>query len=150
MEKPVIHRYQEIEEFPKALNTSQMWNWSTRLFLTEAHDNLTASLQPGGPPSRFTREELDGLEKTLKEHEAWLNEMVEKQKKVQMNEDPVLESSVLKEKAKKLENHLQRLVKKKPPRVKKATSTASSSPTASKPTGEPALETEGVGGHDEL
>jgi len=27
---PIVHRYQEIEAFPQALNISQMWNWSTR------------------------------------------------------------------------------------------------------------------------
>ncbi|KAH8079815.1 heat shock protein 70 family [Cristinia sonorae] len=151
IERPVIHRYKEIEEFPKALNSSQMWNWSTRLFLTEAHQNLTASLEdPNAPPSKYTREELDALEKTLREHEAWLHEMVEKQKLVKMNEDPVLESSVLKEKAKKLENHLQRLVKKKPPRVKKPTTSSSASSTSSTSTGEQARETEPAGGHDEL
>ena len=42
LERPVIHRYQEIEAFPQALNNSQMWNWSTRLFLHDARQNLTA------------------------------------------------------------------------------------------------------------
>ncbi|THH27975.1 hypothetical protein EUX98_g6205 [Antrodiella citrinella] len=153
-EKPVVHRYQEIEEFPKALNASQMWNWSTRLFLTEAHENLTASLEPNGPPSKHTVEELDALEKTLREHEVWLNEWVEKQKAVKMNQDPILESSELKEKAKKLEMHLQRLVKKKAPKVKKAmTSSKSASATSTTATttmtSSHSQETEGSG-HDEL
>ncbi|TCD68568.1 lumenal Hsp70 protein [Steccherinum ochraceum] len=146
LERPVIHRYQEVEEFPKALNASQMWNWSTRLFLTEAHQNLTASLKdPNAPPSKYTQEELDGLEKTLREHETWLNEWVEKQKLVKMNEDPVLESSELKEKAKKLETQLQRLVKKKPPKPKKTAGASSTTATASS-----GQETEVPVGHDEL
>ena len=132
------------------MNTSQMWNWSTRLFLSEARENLTASLQPNGPPSRYTPEELESLEKTLKEHESWLNEMVEKQKLVKMNEDPILESSTLKEKVKKLETQLQRLVKKKAPKPKKVTSSASSTSTTTTATTEQAQETESASGHDEL
>ena len=132
------------------MNTSQMWNWSTRLFLSEARENLTASLQPNGPPSRYTPEELESLEKKLKEHESWLNEMVEKQKLVKMNEDPILESSTLKEKVKKLETQLQRLVKKKAPKPKKVTSSASSTSTTTTATTEQAQETESASGHDEL
>ena len=102
MEHPIVHRYKEIEEFPHALNTSQKINWTTRLFLTEAKDNLTVA-EKGGSPSKYTKEELESLEKTLKDHERWLNEMVEKQKLVKMNEDPVLESSELRAKVKLLE-----------------------------------------------
>ncbi|CAL1698248.1 unnamed protein product [Somion occarium] len=134
MEKPIIHRYQEIEEFPKALNTSQMWNWSTRLFITEAKANLTASQDSDIPP-RYTKEEIESLEKTLKEHERWMNEMVEKQKSVEMNEDPILESSVLREKVKPLETQLQKLLKKKAPRIPKKSGTASSTTAASSGTG---------------
>ena len=69
----MVHRYNEIKEFPHALNNSQMWNWSTRLFLTEAKQNLTAE-EEAGVPSKWTREELADLEKTLKDHEKWLSE----------------------------------------------------------------------------
>lgn len=126
LEKPIIHRYKEIEEFPRALNDSQRLNWSSRLFLTDAKNNLSEA-EAGGPPSKYTREELDSLEKTLKDHEKWLNEMVEKQKSVKMNEDPVLESSDLREKVKPLETQLQKLVKKKMPRPKKTATKATSS-----------------------
>jgi hypoxia up-regulated 1 len=126
LEKPIIHRYTEIEEFPKALNASQMWNWSARLFLTEARQNLTREEQDG-VPGRFTLEDLDALEKTLKEHETWLNEWVEKQKSVKMNEDPVILTTEMKARAKTLENHLQRLVRKKAPKKPKTTATSSSS-----------------------
>jgi len=70
LERPIVHRYQEIEEFPKALNNSQMWNWSSRLFITEAKQNLTAEAE-GGPPARYTQAEIDALEKTLKEHDSF-------------------------------------------------------------------------------
>jgi hypoxia up-regulated 1 len=105
-----------------------MWNWSTRLFLTDAYNNLTAEAD-AGLPSKWTKEELEGLEKTLKDHEAWLHQWVEKQKSVKMNEDPVIETTEMKARAKTLELHLQRLVKRKPPKVKK-TSSVTSTPTA--------------------
>ncbi|KAI0339093.1 actin-like ATPase domain-containing protein [Trametopsis cervina] len=111
-ERPVMHRYSEIKEFPVALNNSQMWNWSTRLFLTEARMNLSVAEQ-GGEASKYTKNELDTLEKTLKEHEAWLNGVVEKQKAVRYWEDPAVESSEMRERAKVLEGQLQKLVRKK-------------------------------------
>jgi hypoxia up-regulated 1 len=132
-----------------------MWNWSTRLFLTEAHDNLTAEAA-AGLPSKWTKEELDGLEKTLREHETWLHEWVEKQKKIKMNEDPVIETTEMKARAKTLELHLQRLVKRKTPKTKKTTSSATSTPTStsvaetiSTPAAEPES-TSSSGNHDEL
>jgi hypoxia up-regulated 1 len=123
LERPVVHRYQEIEAFPQALNISQMWNWSTRLFLTDAYNNLTAEAE-AGQPSKWTREELEGLEKALKEHETWLHVWVEKQKSVKMNQDPVIETKEMKARAKALELHLQRLVKRKVPKVKKSATSA--------------------------
>lgn len=131
LEKPIIHRYQEIEAFPQALNNSQMWNWSTRLFLTEARENLTAEAS-ADLPSKWTKEELDALEKTLRDHERWLVEWVEKQKNVKSNEDPVIETTEMKARAKVLEQHLQRLWRRKVPKVKpKKTSTTESSTTTS-------------------
>ncbi|KAF8622291.1 hypothetical protein AX15_007154 [Amanita polypyramis BW_CC] len=118
LERPVIHRYQEIEAFPQALNNSQMWNWSTRLFLQEARQNLTAEAA-SGQPSKWTKEELDGLEKTLKDHEGWLNEWVEKQKKVKANEDPVIETTEMRARAKVLEQQLQKLVRRRVPKGRK-------------------------------
>jgi len=116
LEKPIIHRYKEIEAFPQALNNSQKWNWSTRLFLHEARQNLTAEIA-GDLPSKYTGDELDALEGTLKEHEAWLEEFVEKQKRVQSWEDPVIETAEMKARAKVLEGQLQRLWKRKVPKV---------------------------------
>ncbi|KAG6820326.1 hypothetical protein H0H93_002175 [Arthromyces matolae] len=131
LEKPIIHRYKEIEAFPQALNNSQMWNWSTRLFLTEARQNLTAELE-ADLPSKWTKEELDGLEKTLKEHEAWLSEWVEKQKSVKPYENPVIETTEMKARAKVLEGALMKLFKRKIPKTRKPkpTSTAAPAPTA--------------------
>ena len=150
LEQPIVHRYKEIEAFPQTLNTSQMWNWNTRLFLTDARTNLTAELA-ADLPSKWTKEELDALEKTLKDHEAWLNEWVVKQKAVKMNEDPVISTTEMKARAKTLETHLQRLVKRKTPKPRKTTTTTSSTPTptptsseeveASTATTEPAGET---------
>ena len=128
MERPIIHRYQEIEQFPQALNNSQLWNWNTRLFLTEAKANLTAE-EEAGLPSKWTSEELQSLEKSLKEHETWLNTFVEKQKKVKSWEDPAIETTEMRARAKVLEGSLQKLVRRKIPKVKKTT-TATTSTTS--------------------
>lgn len=131
------------------MNNSQMWNWNTRMFITEAKMNLSVEAQ-GGDPAKYTQAEIDALEKTLKDHEIWLNEMVEKQKAVKMNEDPVLESSELKTKAKVLENHLQKLVRRKVPRRKPSSTTSSSSSTASESASSTAEKPQETKGHDEL
>jgi hypoxia up-regulated 1 len=95
-----------------------MWNWSTRLFLTEARQNLTNE-QSAGVPSKWTKQELDALERTLKEHESWLHTWVEKQKSVKPNEDPVIETTEMKARAKVLETQLMKLWKRKVPKTKK-------------------------------
>lgn len=102
-----------------------MWNWSSRLFLTEAKLNMTKELE-AGLPTKYTKEELDEFEKVLKDHESWLNEWVEKQKKVKMNEDPVILSSEMRARAKVLENHLQKLYRKRAPKPTKKSSASSS------------------------
>lgn len=107
-----------------------MWNWSTRLFLTEAHQNLTRETE-AGLPSKWTKEELDGLEKALREHETWLNIWVEKQKSVKSFEDPVIETTEMKARAKVLETHLQKLAKRRVPKSRKASTTSSSSTSSS-------------------
>ncbi|KAJ7585017.1 Hsp70 protein-domain-containing protein [Mycena floridula] len=129
LERPIIHRYQEIEAFPQALNNSQMWNWSTRLFLNDARQNLTAEME-ADLPSKWTKEELDALEKTLKEHETWLNTWVEKQKSVKKFEDPVIETTEMKARAKVLETHLQKLVRRKVPKTTPKKTTTSTAPVA--------------------
>ena len=151
LEQPIAHRYKEIEEFPKALNNSQMWNWSSRLFITEAKQNLTTEVE-GGPPARYTQAEIDALEKTLKEHEAWLAEWVAKQRQVPMNQDPVILTSEMRARAKKLENHLQKLWKKKAPLKKKPSGSQGSSSGTPSGTGTPGAppEQETAKIHDEL
>jgi hypoxia up-regulated 1 len=144
LEWPIVHRVKEIEEFPQALNISQMWNWQTSLFLTEARMYLTAE-EVAGTTGRYTKAELDELEKTLKEHEMWLDEWVEKQKSVPMNHDPVIETEEMRKRAKALETHLQRLKQKKPPRVRPSSSSSSTTQVPLR-TDEPG----GSGGHDEL
>ena len=107
-----------------------MWNWSSRMFLTETKQNMTKELE-AGTPTKYTTDELDEFEKVLKDHEAWLNEWVEKQKSVKMNEDPVILSSEMRARAKVLENHLQKLYRKRPPKVPKKSSSSSSSSSTS-------------------
>jgi len=124
-----VHRYTEIQEFPQALNNSQKWNWHTRMFLAEATANLTAE-ETSGSPLKYTREELQGLEMTLIEHEIWLDKWVEKQKGVPLYEDPVVQTKEMRERAKTLEMHLQKLALKKPPKVKKTSSSTSTTSTS--------------------
>ena len=149
MEKPIIHRYQEIEAFPQVLNNSQLWNWSTRMFLHEARQNLTVETA-ASLPSKWTKDELDGLEKTLREHESWLSEWVEKQKSVKANQDPVIETTEMKARAKVLETHLHKLWKRKVPKtVKKPISTSSTVTATSSSTSLGAKATPGVDDGDE-
>lgn len=158
LERPIVHRYQHIEQFPSALNSSQMWNWSTRLFLTEAYENITAEAE-AGLPSKWTKTELEGLEKTLREHETWLHIWVEKQKLVKPNQDPVIEIAEMKARAKTLELHLQRLVRRKVPKTVKpttSTTTAAAEETATPSAGAEPETTSASSppppgeGHDEL
>ena len=122
LEKPIIHRYKEIEAFPEALNNSQKWNWATRMFIKEALTNLTAE-DEAGLPSKWSREELSQLEKKLHEHESWLGEWVEKQKAVKQNEDPVILTTEMRARAKTLENSLVKLSRRKVAKFKKAETT---------------------------
>ena len=108
------------------------------MFLQEARQNLTEETA-ASLPSKWTKEELDGLEKTLREHESWLSEWVEKQKSVKANEDPVIETTEMKARAKVLETHLHKLWKRKVPKAPKkpvstSTSTMSSTTLAAKAT----------------
>lgn len=148
LEKPIVHRYKEIESFPQALNNSQKWNWSTRLFLAQARENITADAI-AGVPSKWTSQELDALEKALKEHESWLHDGVERQKKTKMNEDPAIDTLEMQQRAKTLEQHLERLVRRKVPKVKKtpAKSGDASGSSSTEPTQAPG---EKQPGHDEL
>jgi len=126
LERPVVFRYKEIEAFPSTLNSSQMINFMTRMFIGEARQNITED-EAADVPSKWTTEEINSLEKTLKEHEIWLNEWVEKQKSVKMNEDPVILTTEMKARAKTLENHLLKLMRRKAPKPKKTTTSSSSS-----------------------
>lgn len=113
------------------------------MFLSEARQNLTAEAE-AGVLSKWTGEELDALEKTLKEHEAWLNEWVEKQRSVKSYEDPVIETTEMKARAKVLETQLYKLVKRKVPKAKKpkATKKAVEEDAQATPTGESTAEGE--------
>ena len=132
-----------------------MWNWHSQLFLTEARANLTRDLEAAvasgqSVPLKYTKEELDEFERQLKEHESWLDEWVEKQKKVKMNEDPVILTSEMRARAKALENQLQKLVRKRPPPPKrKTTSTTSTTATSAEASETVSAESESHSSADE-
>jgi hypoxia up-regulated 1 len=150
IENPVQHRYQEIKDFPDVLNNSQKWNFHTRMFLTEARQNLTEE-EKTDSQGRYSREELDELEQTLREHETWLSEGVEHQRTVKHYEDPAIETKEMQERADVLEQHLKRLVQKKPPK-RKPVSSSTSSAAESRPTNGGTQEDRGKDkpGHQEL
>lgn len=141
LERPIMHRYTEIAEFPHTLNMSQMWNWRTHLFLTEARQNLTKETE-AGVLTKWTAKELDALEKSLKDHEKWLDEWVEKQKSVKFNEDPVINTTEMKARAKTLENHLQRLAKRKTPKPLPKKTSTTTVPTSSEESEVPSPDTD--------
>ena len=116
-------RYKEIEAFPSVLNDSMRINMMTNFFLIEARKNLTMEQTPGGLPAYHTAEELATLEKRLREHEEWLNEWTEKQRARKENEDRVILTSEMKARAKALEKELLKLMRRKSPPRKKASST---------------------------
>lgn len=95
-----------------------------------------------GLPSKWTGSELDALEKSLKEHESWLNEWVEKQKNVKTNEDPVILTTEMKARAKTLQNQAQRLSNRKAARPKKVSSSSSSSSETTSTTSSEAVKQE--------
>ena len=130
LEKPIQFRYTEIEAFPRVLNDSQKVNFLTRMFILEARQNLTAEFD-AGLPSRYTAAELDALESKMKEHEAWLGEWLDKQRKVKKNEDPVILTSEMKARAKTLEKEALKLSRRKAPRLKKSTTTTTTTTTES-------------------
>ncbi|KAL5498189.1 LHS1 [Sanghuangporus vaninii] len=136
LERPIQFRYKEIEAFPSAFNESQRINFITNLFLTEARKNLTMELTPGGLPAYHTAGELSALEKSLREHESWLNEWVEKQRGRKENEDRVILTTEMKARAKALEKELLKLMRRKtPPKKKTSSAKAGSSSTTSASTG---------------
>lgn len=92
------------------------------MFILEARQNLTAEFD-AGLPSRYTAAELDTLEGKMKEHEAWLGEWLDKQRKVKKNEDPVILTSEMKARAKTLEKEALKLSRRKAPKLKKSTTT---------------------------
>ena len=92
------------------------------MFITEARANLTVE-DEAGLPSKWSREELEQLEKKLREHESWLSEWVEKQKAVKQNEDPVILTTEMRARAKTLENNLVKLSRRKVAKFKKAETT---------------------------
>jgi hypoxia up-regulated 1 len=108
-----------------------MWNWSTRLFLTDAKQNATLD-EAEGLPAKYTTAELEELEETLIAHERWLNQGVEAQKKRQFNEDPAINTKEMKRRAEDLAERLSKLARRKnptKPKPKKSPTATSSSAT---------------------
>ena len=130
LERPIQFRYKEIEAFPSALNNSQRVNWMSRIFITEARTNLTAE-QENDLPSKWTVEEIDSFEASLKDHEAWIYEWVDKQRNVKPNEDPVILTTEMKARAKTLENALTKLMRRKLPKPRKTSTSSSTTSTSS-------------------
>jgi hypoxia up-regulated 1 len=140
LESPVQIRYKENETGPKAVDDLQQALWAGRVFLESARQNRTEE-DTNGLPHKYTDEELEEVEKKLKENEAWLGPLVEKQKTLKRNDDPVFKTLELKARGIALQRQVMRLLKKKTPVKPKSspttgssTESASSSSSSSSPT----------------
>lgn len=137
MERPIQFRYTEIEAFPTTLNDSQRVNWMTRIFIADARTNLSSIPPPSSDDTEpqkllpYTEAEIDALERSLIEHETWLNEWVSKQRSVATYDDPVIFTTEMKARAKALEGSLGRLARRKAV-TRKSTSSSTYSTTSAK------------------
>lgn len=86
-------------------------------------------------PSKYTKEEIDAVEKSLKEDEVWLLEWQEKQKAVKAHEDPVLLTAEMDARGKTLQTKVMRLLKRKIPKPRKTSTSSTASATSSSSAG---------------
>lgn len=133
------------------------------MFLESARQNYTIE-EAQGTLHKYTVEEIDEVETRLNSVAAWLQEKMVAQRKLAINEDPVIFTSEVISRGKTLQNQVMRLLKRKAPKPKPTststlTDTISSTETATTLTTAGATETanatetegsSGTHGHDEL
>jgi hypoxia up-regulated 1 len=142
LEKPIQTRYLERQGYPQALSDLQQAHWVTRIFLESAAQNATLEVKEGRP-SKWTEEEIQDIERKLKDSEVWLNEGVEKQKKLKRcgDGDPPILINELKARGQTLQRQVQKLTRRKVPPIRASTSTGTESTSATSATETPTAST---------
>lgn len=93
----------------------------TERFLSEARANLSAALAEGSA-SKFSVSELDNLEGTFNRNSEWFQAKVKEQESKRLDEDPVLLTDDLEKRARKAEEVVNRLNKRRIPKTRPAKS----------------------------
>lgn len=104
IELPIIFRYKENQNRPKAVDDYQRAIFVTRKFFIEMKENQTIANQEG-TVYKYDDAEVDLIEVLLKENEAWMTEKVKAQveaDKLSYN-DPVMLTSDLESRGKNLQ-----------------------------------------------
>ncbi|BGP03268.1 Heat shock protein 70-like protein LHS1 [Rhodotorula toruloides] len=119
--KHILSRSTEAVARPAAVSQLRDQLTKTSSFLSTARADA-AALTKSDPtaPQRFTADELDSLDKLVKESQVWLDDALKRQEKVKAHEDPAFKVAEVEKKMKEVERETSRLGKKKQPRRKKA------------------------------
>ncbi|GAA5966979.1 hypothetical protein JCM3765_004420 [Sporobolomyces pararoseus] len=113
----VLNRSIESSTRPNLIDKLEQLLTSSTLFHSSALSNQTNTSE--STPSRFTSEELTNFEKLFKETQNWLRDLIKKQSKLKLFQDPILKISDLEKKIKQLEGEFKKLENKKVPRAAK-------------------------------
>ncbi|GAA6058257.1 hypothetical protein NBRC10513_001978 [Rhodotorula toruloides] len=132
--KHILSRSTEAVARPAAVSQLRNQLNKTSTFLSTARADA-AALTESDPtaPQRFTTDELELLDKLVKESQSWLDNAIKRQEKLKAHEDPALKVAEVEKKVKEIERETSRLEKKKQPRRKKAIKAAPAAEEAEKP-----------------
>lgn len=97
-------------------------------FFKASMEELEADLKTGDV-ARYTKDELDGFQNSVKSTSQWLEDGLKKQASLAENVDPVLKRLDLEAKAKTLTAEIEKLSKKRRPRVSTSNTSAPESTT---------------------
>ncbi|BGP27455.1 lumenal Hsp70 protein [Rhodotorula toruloides] len=119
--KHILSRSTEASERPAAVSSLRDQLSKSSSFLSTARaDSAALAKSDPSAPQRFTGDELDSLDKLVRETQAWLDDAVKRQEKVKAYEDPAFKVVEVEKRAKEVERETAKLEKKKMPRRKKA------------------------------
>jgi hypoxia up-regulated 1 len=117
--KGVSSRSTEARLRPALISSLQSLLIESTLFTTSAHANTTlalAALPPAAP--HYTLSEISYLSNLTSEASKWFENSVAEQEKTKVYEDPVLKVTEMEKRMKSVGSELERLKKKKAPRVR--------------------------------
>ncbi|BGP11187.1 lumenal Hsp70 protein [Rhodotorula toruloides] len=119
--KHILSRSTEAVARPAAVSSLRDQLAKTSTFLSTARaDSAALTKSDPSAPQRFTTDELDSLDKLVKESQSWLDDALKRQEKLKAHEDPAFKVAEVENKVKEVERETSRLEKKKQPRRKKA------------------------------